>query len=827
MPTITDRGVPVTSCGQYATLLSPNLAEDGWNYIVCATNGGAGVPIDWYVIKNLTTTPIETDFQTTTHRGPSANTQIFNQLRASNGRIFVPTGESAIVYYEPTDESIQELPAIVETPPVDPNASTGFYSASFGTTGNKIYLGTYESYSRPACIVELDTATLAMTILGYVGEDAEAYTTYAYYIAPDTDTASKFIYIAYGQDPWQLWALDITPGPTYGDTTKLYEVGASGNISFNAIPGYGWRVNIHTNLGQPDDELIFKWMIDGALVDYDYPTVPPGARDVVPYENPLVDAPELDVSLGAGIVGWRFDSGDPYTYENYTVLDQMPRAIESLIASNDGIVGNAEMYSGFFQCELPTFDDVWYGPAGAAANISEGARLNVDGTIYMAGYPNGVMYSYDPDQPWASGTNPMLLGYVGASGTLYAGIKYATHMVWAAQAGVEGRLYVAGTRERNGVGAGIGYWDYNSGGFAGTYTENGMDTILPTGLCVLASSSRVVMATQLIDPPGTANLYVFDYAFNLIDTLPVINDLANLGTIYETSTPNVITGVVQGSGNSLGLWQYNVATETFIDYVELAITGTLGAQCQRFGGSVWVVCGDNLVRININDLTATVVEDVSSILPIATMAFSSDTSVLFAAAGEGSTHLYSIEFPPGMTAETGVGVGVGFDATLIADGRIRLVTEAGVGVGVGFPAALSPTFDPEATTGDTVGKLRNGESTTIYRGQPVYIEGNLRVRLAVADGDAVVGLVADAEIASEQPGNFTLGGHVVASPAEWDLVCGTTGGLTFGTTYYLHPSIPGRLTATAPTTPGAYVVPVIDAISSTEAVIVIKSPVLV
>lgn len=834
MPAIVDHGIPVTSSRQWVTALSPNPAGNGWNYIVCSWPGGTD-PLEWVVLNDLTTAPAPAIYETLSGFYPNTLFGYGSNIRAPNGRIFFPLFRLYTAYYDPTTEQIQVIGPVVETPPINPNASTAFYSASFDVAG-LLYFATQESQNRPSCVVVTDPTTLAQTILGYVGDGALSYTTFGYYIAPDTVTATKFVYVAYGQNPWQLWALNITPGPSFGTATKLYEVTATGNISFSNISGQGWVATIHTNLGQPDNVTTKWWCLDGAIYAYTQgqppPSGAPATRNVTPASNPLASgAPLLDLAGGIGVVGWRALASDPYTYVNYSVNYTAPKPIESLVASNDGLVGNAEQYFGVFQYDEDDDSVTWYGswPGGP----SRGPRLNVDGTVYFAGYPNGVMYSYDPDAAWASGTNPTLLGYVGQGGTQYAGIKYSDFMAWAPLAGSQGRLYVAGSRERNGVGSGIGSWDKATGTFAGTYSATGMSSVLPDGVCVLGSLSRVVMSTRLITPPGTANLYVFDYSFNLIATLPVIVGLASLGPIFETTTPNVITGIVQGSGNQLGLWQYNVATQTFIQYVELAVVGTLGAYCQRPGGSVWIMSGNNLVNVDITNLTADVIQDLTSIAPVEVMGFASDASALFLAGGVNETiegaQLFSLNFDPTLAAGAGGGAGVGNDAVLDANGAIFMLANSGAGLGLGQPAELAYTVETGADTGENLILLANNESTTILRGQPVFSDIESGVRLAVADGTPsarVVGIVAAASIAAGGADSVALDGVVTATPDEWDAVCGTTGGLTFNTIYFLHPSVPGRLTSVPPTASGKQVVIVIRGISPTQGVIEISPPVL-
>jgi hypothetical protein len=125
--------------------------------------------------------------------------------------------------------------------------------------------------------------------------------------------------------------------------------------------------------------------------------------------------------------------------------------------------------------------------------------------------------------------------------------------------------------------------------------------------------------------------------------------------------------------------------------------------------------------------------------------------------------------------------------------------------------------------------LTNNEAGAIVIGTPVYSQAVDAAKKAQANASGtsrVLGLVADASITNGVSGNFKLDGVLTATTTQWDAVAGTTGGLTFGTIYYLSPTTAGQLTSTAPTTVGQYVVEIGEAISTTELLIKIKSPIL-
>lgn len=126
----------------------------------------------------------------------------------------------------------------------------------------------------------------------------------------------------------------------------------------------------------------------------------------------------------------------------------------------------------------------------------------------------------------------------------------------------------------------------------------------------------------------------------------------------------------------------------------------------------------------------------------------------------------------------------------------------------------------------------NDNASPLIRCQPIYASSEDGGNLAIANNTGksiVTGLVADTSVASAATGLGVAGGVMVASTDEWDAVCGTTGGLAFGVTYYLDPATPGRLTDSPPESPaddGDEVVPIITSLSATKARISIQPPIL-
>ncbi len=122
-------------------------------------------------------------------------------------------------------------------------------------------------------------------------------------------------------------------------------------------------------------------------------------------------------------------------------------------------------------------------------------------------------------------------------------------------------------------------------------------------------------------------------------------------------------------------------------------------------------------------------------------------------------------------------------------------------------------------TGGDVLSQTNDESSPIVIGAPVYNDAADGVKKAKADASGttkLIGLVRDASITNGVAGIIQLNSVLSATTGQWDAVAGTSGGLTFGTRYYLSAATAGLLTSTPPSAVGQYVAEVGIAISTTE-----------
>ena len=120
----------------------------------------------------------------------------------------------------------------------------------------------------------------------------------------------------------------------------------------------------------------------------------------------------------------------------------------------------------------------------------------------------------------------------------------------------------------------------------------------------------------------------------------------------------------------------------------------------------------------------------------------------------------------------------------------------------------------------------NDNASAITIGMPVYSKVADHVDKAEANASGtvqVLGLVSSATIAAAGTGSIQTSGNLTC--ADWTAVIGSAS-LTSGSVYYLDPATAGKLTATAPSTVGQYVVRVGQAYSTTEMCIRIQPPIL-
>jgi hypothetical protein len=347
-----------------------------------------------------------------------------------------------------------------------------------------------------------------------------------------------------------------------------------------------------------------------------FPFVP---RNVQPYSNVIENPVQIDDTEGAGKLSWRpYGSTDtvPWTEIQYPVEDfLLPIPITSLAMLPDGsVIGDSLEYNGFWRYTPMTNTTTWY--RASSGIISQPVLAVFDERLYIAGYPNGGLFAYDWRQPWSSKdrTNPINPRKLGEYHTT-SKMKYARLLVW----GANGRLYAAGHRERDGQGTGIGYFDKSSCRFTGQFSH--LNFLEPRGLVDIGG--RIVFSGQVVnDPqypgqtPTVAQLVTYDYDLNEISPRMTVRDGAlDTGQLFKISD-TVVMGVVRSSKSA---YLFDVSTATLLPQGMVDLGATPDAAIQRADGSVWLIVGRAITRIDPVTLARTTIGTLSA--PASTMAW--------------------------------------------------------------------------------------------------------------------------------------------------------------------------------------------------------------
>lgn len=127
------------------------------------------------------------------------------------------------------------------------------------------------------------------------------------------------------------------------------------------------------------------------------------------------------------------------------------------------------------------------------------------------------------------------------------------------------------------------------------------------------------------------------------------------------------------------------------------------------------------------------------------------------------------------------------------------------------------TLDAASSEVDVI-SLTNAGAGAAPIGSPVYISAANSFALARANAGVTarpIALVKDASVAAGAAGLVQTDGVLEATATQWEAITGQPGGLTPGSVYFLSAATAGRLTTSAPTNSGEYVVRVGVAVSTT------------
>lgn len=289
---------------------------------------------------------------------------------------------------------------------------------------------------------------------------------------------------------------------------------------------------------------------------------------------------------------------------------------------------------------------------------------------------------------------------------------------------------------------------------------------------------------------------------NLAATAPIILTDDTLTLDYEGTDFSVVdTTLTITNGGIDHDATANYDANKHIDHtgVEIATAATSG-----ISGGGTIAATRNLV-LNINGLTGE-----SAIVAADTLAFYDNTAganrkITF-------TELSTVLGASDEKVKVDAAATAGYLGVAAGDGVLRTGAPLTYTDGGDFV-----TLDVDQT--DIIPSMTNNNVGAIVKGQPVYCDDNDDVDLADADNvntSEVIGLVADASIASSASGNIRVAGILTATTAQWDAVTGDVGGLAAGTIYYLSDATPGTFTTISPSQVGVLFVRIGVGLSTTE-----------
>jgi len=123
--------------------------------------------------------------------------------------------------------------------------------------------------------------------------------------------------------------------------------------------------------------------------------------------------------------------------------------------------------------------------------------------------------------------------------------------------------------------------------------------------------------------------------------------------------------------------------------------------------------------------------------------------------------------------------------------------------------------------------MTNANAGALVCGTPVYVSSADHIDKGRADSistSELIGLMLSASTASGGNGIVVCDGVLTLTTTEWNAIVGTAG-LVTASVYYLDPTTAGKMTTTAPTTPGQWIVRVGYAISLTQMNIELQPPI--
>ena len=525
-----------------------------------------------------------------------------------------PDGPSKAMWiykYDPDKNAIEKFLEV-------PNIGGEKFDTALGVDGRIYGTGTVidGELREHAAAYSFDPKTKDVRDYGKVGA-AHPEGAYGYSMGVD-DT---HIYVASGQIPWYLMAVNIKTGEQ-----KVLLEGAPGS--------YKDRMWVH---GQyPGAWVMFKeddaspvqefWLYHGEAIPKTEGSAPPWE----PKESPLSNRPpapdvyegQLDPDPQGNATLWVQEPGEkdwkPIPFKG---IETYPLDVFRLInLPNDLIFGTSGGYNGRFLFDPKTnkLESLGRGGSSIYALAVHGDRL------YWSGYPSAMIFEYDWTKPWTldkpappgasspketdPNSNPRKVG------ELYSHTR--VKKIMSATTGADGRVYFGGTGQRDYVGGGFGWYDpatKETGGMWRPFSGWRPHWLSPAqeGRVILISTRTESDELNNNQVPESARVFAFDTGSHKLNWhVEPVKGAIKAGPVVEVS-PGRLMGITEDPEVKGGGVLYGLDGATGEVLFRRKLPRTLNFPwAQGYGrwdfkvgpdGFVWTYLGETLVRINPKD----------------------------------------------------------------------------------------------------------------------------------------------------------------------------------------------------------------------------------
>jgi len=474
--------------------------------------------------------------------------------------------------------------------------------------GAGTFLGQGPDRARKAAAFGFNPLTGEVRNYGAVGPRING-TGYGYSMA----VCDRHIYVACGQIPWYLVAVNIKTG----EQKVLLEAPEGGYIYRMwvqpAYPGaIGWVKQSN------DAPRRYYWLYHGRAIPKtgDKPPWKPAAPPL-PKAAP---APEIyrgqlyPDARGRAVLWWRPAGGKgPWRAVPIEGVEKHPLALHRLLPLPDGrLFGTAQGYKGRFLYEPAKARFIELGDGGASLY----ALTFFAGKVYWSGYPSAPVYAFDPARPWTlkKGGPPGTPEISETDGRSNPRRVHEDYLVFyrltrvkkmlSAAVVADGRIYFGGKGQRDYAGGGLGWLDPKTGKVGGMWK--------PFARCPICWLAPADGGRRLLISTRNEKVFLYDVAQDkILREMTPVPGVKKAGPVFEVA-PGRLLGITddpnaRGAGLLYGLDE-ETGEVLFHKRVPRALPFVWAHGIAKWDfrlgpdGFVWATLGNVLVRIDPKDV---------------------------------------------------------------------------------------------------------------------------------------------------------------------------------------------------------------------------------